>query len=325
MTKKHSLNWHLKKKLTKKRLYWLFNTVVISLSIYFLGHALNIVMDNELLRSIWGEPITVRKFNVGAYFESYEGPFYVNVVFYFETKETFCAYNPIHVRAVLFGNRLNETAVAGIILQGSRFYPDRLDVYGLIPQTGLIELHEPTDPTLVDLASQYPEALVLEGKTTVQWNLEGDYRWGIVNATKDVMVREEEYKEEQYRPIIHISPVDSLIQIGNNQRMEALTFSVFGLSILAVQPIIKSIAFEDIETRKSKSLNCIEKNKLVWSLAKLPLLYLKCKTCGVTFSSGIAMGEESFRSTILKRNRHTCPKRHEHEYNKEDYFFKRTS
>lgn len=204
--------------------------------------------DSELLHYIWGDPIAERKFNVGAYFESYEDPFYANVVFYFETNEAFCAYNPVHIRAVLFGNRLNKTAVAGIILQGSRFYPDRLDVYGLIPQTGLIELHKPTDPTLAILASKYPQALVLEGETTVQWNLEGDYRWGIVNATKDVTVREEEYKEEQYRPIIHISPVDSLIQTRNNQRMEALTFAVFGLSILGVQPIIKSIVFQDIKS-----------------------------------------------------------------------------
>lgn len=215
---------------------------------YFLGHGLNIVWDNELLHSIWGDPVAERKFNVGAYFESHEDPFYANVVFYFETKETFCAYNPVHVRAVLFGNRLNKTAVAGIILEGSRFYPDRLDIYGLIPQTGLIELHEPTDPTLVDLVSQYPQALVLEGETTVQWHLEGDYRWGIVNATKDVIVQEEEYEKGQYRPIIHILSVDSLIQIRNNQRMEALTFAVFGLSILGVQPIIKSIAFQDIKS-----------------------------------------------------------------------------
>jgi len=250
LTKKKTFkHWHVKKIFTKRRSYLLFNAVVILLSIYFLGHGLNIVWDNGLLHSIWGETISVRKLNVGSYFESHEDLFYANVVFYFETRETFCAYNPIHVRAVLFGNRLSETEVAGIILQGSRFYPDRLDVYNLIPQTGLIELHEPNDPTLADLASQYPEALVLEGETTVQWHLEGDYGWSIVNGTKDIIIREEDYKGS---PIIHISPVDVMIQIRNNQRMEALTFAVFGLSILAVQPVVKSIAFQNIKSRKSK-------------------------------------------------------------------------
>jgi hypothetical protein len=55
------------------------------------------------------------------------------------------------------------------------------------------------------------------------------------------------------------------------------------------------------------------------------MLYLKCKTCGTTFSSGIAMNEKSFQSTILLGNRHICPKGHEHRYNKEDYFFKKVS
>lgn len=112
----------------------------------------------------------------------------------------------------------------------------------------MIELHEPKDPTLVDLASQYPEALVLEGEIIVQWQLEGDYGWGIVNGTKDIMIREEDYKGF---PIIHISPVDVMIQIRTNQRIEALTFAAVGLSILAVQPVIKSIVFQDdLETAK---------------------------------------------------------------------------
>jgi hypothetical protein len=55
------------------------------------------------------------------------------------------------------------------------------------------------------------------------------------------------------------------------------------------------------------------------------MLYLKCKTCGVTFPSGIAMDKESFQSAMLRKNRHTCPSGHEHEYNKEDYFFKHPS
>jgi len=245
----HERLWNLKRTFTKKRLYWLFNVVVIVSSIYFLGHGLNIVWDNELLHSIWGDPITERKLNTGSYFESHEDPFYANVVFYFDASETFCAYNPIHVRAVLIGNRLSETAVAGIILQGSRFYPDKLDIYNLIPQTGLIELHEPSDLTLVNLASQHPDVLILEGETTVQWHLEGDYGWGIVNGTRDIIIREEDYTGS---PVIHISPVDVMINIRANQRMEALTHSVFGLSILAVQPIIKSIAFHNIKSGNDK-------------------------------------------------------------------------
>lgn len=219
------------------------------LVIYFVGHGLNIVWENSLLRHIWGEPTSEREFNVGSYFESYEDPFYAEVMFHFRTNETFCSYNPIHVRAVLLGNRLSKTAVAGIVLQNSRFYPDRLDVYNLIPQTGLIELHEPNDPTLVNLAAQYPEALILEGAVTVQWHLEGDYGWTIVNGTKDVIIREEDYTGS---PIIHISPVDVMVQIRSNQRIEALTFVAVGLSILAVQPIIKSMFFQDSKSEKGK-------------------------------------------------------------------------
>lgn len=57
----------------------------------------------------------------------------------------------------------------------------------------------------------------------------------------------------------------------------------------------------------------------------MTMLYLKCKTCGTTFSSGFAMDEKSFQSTILQENKHICPKGHEHRYNKEHYFFKKVS
>jgi len=62
-----------------------------------------------------------------------------------------------------------------------------------------------------------------------------------------------------------------------------------------------------------------------YSGCKLAVLYVKCKTCGITFSSGIAIDEKSFQSVILKENKHTCPKGHVHGYNKGDYFFKRAS
>lgn len=108
--KKISRIGHLSRVFTKKHLHLLPNIIIIILTVYFLGHAINIVWDNDLLHSLWGNPITNRKLNVGAYFQSHEDPFFANVVFYFETEETFCAYNPIHVRAVLFGNKLSKTA-----------------------------------------------------------------------------------------------------------------------------------------------------------------------------------------------------------------------
>jgi len=102
---------------------------------------------------------------------------------------------------------------------------------------------------LIDLALKHPEGLILEGEATVQWHLEGDYRWGIVNGTENIIIREEEY---QGSPIIHISPVDCIIEITNSKRMEALTFAVFALSILASYPIIKSIAFQNVASGNSK-------------------------------------------------------------------------
>jgi hypothetical protein len=219
----------------------IFDVLIIALCIYFLGTALNIIWDYQPLHMIFGTPSATRKFNTSNYYKSNEDQFYASVQFYFETSEAFCAYNPIKVRAVVFGNRLNSSAVAVIILQSSRFVPDKMDVYGLIPQTGGIVLHEPTDPTLVNLSRENPTALTLEGESTVQWNLEGDYYWGIANGTENVMIKEEFF---QGSPIIHISSVDVMTQIKGNQRIEALTYALFGLSILTAQPIIKSIARE---------------------------------------------------------------------------------
>ena len=51
-------------------------------------------------------------------------------------------------------------------------------------------------------------------------------------------------------------------------------------------------------------------------------LELKCKTCGVRFNSGIVMSRKSFRTVILKANKHECPKGHVHSYDKEDYIAK---
>ena len=51
-------------------------------------------------------------------------------------------------------------------------------------------------------------------------------------------------------------------------------------------------------------------------------LELKCKTCGVQFNSGIVMSRKTFETSILKANKHKCPKGHIHSYDKEDYIVK---
>jgi len=257
LTNKHSKNAPVhairRNRIPSRRLFSVvFDVLIIALCVYFVGTALNIVWDYQPLHTIFGSPTTTRKFNMGNYYKSNEDQFYANVQFYFETSEAFCAYNPIKARAVVFGNGLNTSAVAEIILQSSRFVPDKMDVYGLIPQTGAIVLHEPTDPVLINLSKQYPTALVLEGESTLQWNLEGDYHWGIANGTENVIVKEEFF---QGSPIIHISSVDVMTQIKGNQRIEALTYALFGLSILAAQPIIKSIAKEVIAKAKPAEKN----------------------------------------------------------------------
>jgi uncharacterized protein YutE (UPF0331/DUF86 family) len=51
-------------------------------------------------------------------------------------------------------------------------------------------------------------------------------------------------------------------------------------------------------------------------------LELKCKTCGIIFNSGIIMSKKSFETTILKANKHKCPKGHINSYDNEDYIIK---
>jgi hypothetical protein len=53
----------------------------------------------------------------------------------------------------------------------------------------------------------------------------------------------------------------------------------------------------------------------------MPMLYLKCKICGIKFASGIAADEESFRTLTLSNNSHQCPRGHLVPYDKKDYFF----
>jgi len=51
-------------------------------------------------------------------------------------------------------------------------------------------------------------------------------------------------------------------------------------------------------------------------------LDLKCKTCGIKFNSGIVMNRKAFKTTVLKANKHQCPRGHLHTYDKEDYIVK---
>jgi DNA-directed RNA polymerase subunit RPC12/RpoP len=52
------------------------------------------------------------------------------------------------------------------------------------------------------------------------------------------------------------------------------------------------------------------------------MLFLKCKTCGEKFASGISADEKSFKTLTLRNNTHQCPKcGQRHSYDTKDYFF----
>jgi len=51
------------------------------------------------------------------------------------------------------------------------------------------------------------------------------------------------------------------------------------------------------------------------------MLFLKCKTCGVKFASGISADAKSFETLTLINNQHVCPEGHRHSYDKKDYSF----
>ena len=53
----------------------------------------------------------------------------------------------------------------------------------------------------------------------------------------------------------------------------------------------------------------------------MSILFLKCKSCNVTFSPKMTMDNKKFEKAILKYNSHKCPKGHLNLYNKDDYFF----
>ena len=112
------------------------------------------------------------------------------------------------------------------------------------------------------------------------------------------------------------------IEIQMKTTQHLLHQRVFGTgSISSIIDIVKD-SISLIAKRENLNLHYM----LIYSGGcKLAVLYLKCKTCGSAFSSGVAMDERSFQSTVFRENRHTCSKGHEHGYNKGDYFFKRAS
>ena len=56
------------------------------------------------------------------------------------------------------------------------------------------------------------------------------------------------------------------------------------------------------------------------------LLMLKCRKCDEEFNSGIAMDRASFKTTMLKGNKHQCPYCKKFDvYNKKDYFYQNKS
>ena len=60
---------------------------------------------------------------------------------------------------------------------------------------------------------------------------------------------------------------------------------------------------------------------MIARLKDMPSLYLKCKTCGVKFESGVVMEKRGFEAIKLVENQHTCPNGHIHAYSKKDYFY----
>lgn len=48
-------------------------------------------------------------------------------------------------------------------------------------------------------------------------------------------------------------------------------------------------------------------------------LFVKCKTCGEWFASGIAQGPFEPNNLALNGNTHVCPRGHAHKYSGVDY------
>jgi len=73
------------------------------------------------------------------------------------------------------------------------------------------------------------------------------------------------------------------------------------------------------------STNLMPEDSIAKSARKLPrhpMLYVKCKTCGVEFDSSIRCDKQIFKSLELRSNRHHCPSGHTNRYNKKDYYYR---
>ena len=54
----------------------------------------------------------------------------------------------------------------------------------------------------------------------------------------------------------------------------------------------------------------------------MPDLYVRCKTCGLEFKTGIGATPESLRTSVFM-NPHICPSGHVHTYTTNEYFFEK--
>ncbi len=55
---------------------------------------------------------------------------------------------------------------------------------------------------------------------------------------------------------------------------------------------------------------------------EFPKLYVKCKTCGEEFESGLSIPKAVFYKVPITYALHRCSKNHENHYEKEDHYYK---
>jgi len=55
---------------------------------------------------------------------------------------------------------------------------------------------------------------------------------------------------------------------------------------------------------------------------ELPKLYVKCKTCGEEFDSGLSIPKSVLDKVELSNTMHRCSKNHENHYDKPDHYYK---
>jgi len=73
------------------------------------------------------------------------------------------------------------------------------------------------------------------------------------------------------------------------------------------------------------STNAMSQNSIVRSAqepSRHPVLYVKCKTCGVEFDSAMRCDEQILRTLDLRDNCHPCPNGHKNRYSKQDYYYR---